>query len=518
MPNSYEPIIAPDFSCYTVSQDKDGRHVNKFAVASWNKVGAPIYGNMPAGTRFGACPPRFNPNHFADSRWSVFMHQDAKSGNLYAAFNDWTRDWCDYADSFMHQWSPAGASTWTVGQRGAGPVLPGEVHTHLRGVAGLAHDCVVAIDVDGGWNMQNLARTYVWDRDGLFVGGLMDAPDLNGIEKHWYQCGGEFCHSSVHTLPSGDVLFYGNWENEMRIYRIAGWDGWTRQSGPIRLAQPSAARTGQGLAASYYDDAAMTKLRFQGMDPKIDLTGSATKPTPPGVRWSGTIRPEYGPAYTGPWTVRRDKECFEGIAHESRDDNASMTFRFRGSSISVMGNNGPHFGFADISLDGKPQPRADCYSAQLKRNVTLFANAALPAGDHEVTVTVVGWYGKPRNKASSNSWVSLDKFVVDGKEIDDAGLAYTFSANADGKLHLWVNRNSLIQDDKANSARADVTGKTVKLLRKANPIQLNYTNGASGGGVTLFWSNPFEPKQRIPTRCLYPVTPGGYTMENVRKS
>ncbi len=75
---------------------------------------------------------------------------------------------------------------------------------------------------------------------GLYVGGVMDAPDLNGIEKHWYQLGGEHCHASAATLPDGDVLFFGNWENEMRVYRISGWNGWQRQSGRLQLTAPAA--------------------------------------------------------------------------------------------------------------------------------------------------------------------------------------------------------------------------------------------------------------------------------------
>jgi len=44
----------------------------------------------------------------------------------------------------------------------------------------------------------------------------------------------------------------------------------------------------------------------------------------------------------------------------------------------------------------------------------------------------------------------------------------------------------------------------------------NNSEGNAAGGVTFDWSSPFEPKQLIPTRSLYPVTPGGYFMENLR--
>lgn len=516
MPGSYEPYIAPDFTCFTVSQEKGVRRVHRFAVTGWNEAGAPVYGSLPGGVLHADCPPRFDPRHFADARWSVFLHQDATTGDLYAAFNDWTRDWCDYADSFMHRWSAKGDGMWTVGQRGVEPVLPGEVHRHLRGVAGIAHGCVVAIDVDGGWYMKHPAASYVWDRDGLYVGGLLDAPELRGMQKHWYQCGGEFCHAAVHTLPSGDVLFYGNWENEVRVYRVAGWSGWQRQSGTVRLERPRAAHIGQGLAVAHYDDAAMTKLRTASWDRQVDARWDSGRAMPAGVRWTGTVCPPYGPAYTGPWTSRTDKDCFEGTTSGSRDDNASVTFRFHGTSVKVVGNTGPNHGNADITLDGKPQPRVDCYSAEARRGVTLFAQEGLPDGDHEVTVIVVGWYGKPRNKASSDSWVVLDQFLADGRPCDDAGYPYTFSADADGRLELWVDRRPVIQDMRARASREDVSGSPVKLLRKPYALQLNYTKGSPGGGIRLFWSSPSETRCPVPTRCLGPVIPGGYTAEDFR--
>jgi hypothetical protein len=475
-------------------------------VTRWNDAGSPIYGTLPAGIVHAECPPRFDPAHFADSRWSVFLHQHPKTGQLYGAFNDWTRDWCDYADGFMHQWSPKGQARWTAGRKPSTTqlqtVLPGEVYQNLRGIAGIAHDCVIAIDVNGGWYLKHPAITYVWDQDGLYVGGLLDNPELDGIEKHWYQCSGEFCHASVHTLPSGEVLFYANWENEVRIYRISGWDGWTRQSGKIRLDQARPARTGQGLAVAQYDDAAMTKLRSFDLDRQIDVK----KPRAPALRWTGTLLPEYGPSYVGPWTKRGDKDNFEGGTHSSRDNDASVTFRFRGTSIDVVGFTGTNYGNADIFVDGKLEARKDCYSAKPERNVSLFAKSGLAPGDHEVTVKVLGWLARPRNKASSDAWVSVDKFVVDGKDFDDAGLPYTFTTSVDAKL--WIDRAAVLGEPRA-------TG-TVKLQRRQTAIQLDYVRADKDAGVTLSWSSPFEPRQPIPTRCLYPVTPGGYTMETLR--
>lgn len=168
------------------------------------------------------------------------------------------------------------------------------------------------------------------------------------------------------------------------------------------------------------------------------------------------------------------------------------------------------------ALDGRPQPQFDGYSSEVKRDATLFAKDNLSDGDHEVTVTVVGWHGKPRNKASSDSWVDVDKFVVSGLDCDDAGLAHTFAAQADGKVSLWLNRSEILTQFEPRSTREELTSKPIKFLRQQTPLQLNYTDATTTGGVQLHWSHPFQTKQSLPTSSLYPLTPGGYTMESLR--
>jgi hypothetical protein len=260
----------------------------------------------------------------------------------------------------------------------------------------------------------------------------------------------------------------------------------------------------------------MTKQREVAIDRQIDRTWSPTKLAPGGLRWTGTLLPTYGPAYVGPWSVRGDKECFDRSCQGSRDNNASISFRFRGTSIRVVGKTGPNYGFANIDLDGQPQPQFDGYSSEVKRDATLFAKDNLSDGDHEVTVTVVGWHGKPRNKASSDSWVDVDKFVVNGLDYDDAGLPHTFTAQADGKVTLWLNRSEILSQSEPRSIRQELTSKPIKILRQQIPLQLNYSNATANGGLLLQWSHPFQPKQPIATSSLYPLTPGGYTIENLR--
>jgi hypothetical protein len=78
---------------------------------------------------------------------------------------------------------------------------------------------------------------------------------------------------------------------------------------------------------------------------------------------------------------------------------------------------------------------------------------------------------------------------------------------ADGTVALLINRSPVLERKEARPAREEIAGKPVKLLRRQTPIEVTYTAGQEGGGITLEWSTPVQPRQPIQTRCLYPVTP-----------
>jgi hypothetical protein len=353
--------------------------------------------------------------------------------------------------------------------------------------------------------MRNLARTYVWDRSGLYVGGIMDNPDLDGIEKFWYQLSGEFCHSSTYTFPDGDVLFFGNWENEIRVYRISGWEGWEEDEGTIVVDEPPEDGSGQGLAARYFADPEMTEVVSVRVNETIDFGQGQPKEAPrhAAVRWRGTIVPEYGPRYTGPWISRRDRSASGGRLRGSRDGPARVQLRFKGRVIRVVGRTGPQSGYANFYLDGKTaEKHVDCYSERRQNGVTLFQRDGLAPGDHTVTAEVVGWRGR-RNPDSKNSWVYLDKFVVDDKiEVDAEGLQHRFAVRTDGDAKLWLHRRVRLE-------APDSKETVVQLQRRHVPIQVDFVSGDGPGGITLFWSTPFTKKRPVPTSALYPVAYGG---------
>ncbi len=486
----------------------------RFPVVSWNAAGAPVYGNLPEGEVWGACPPRFAPG--GDGRWGAFLFHDTVSGRLYAALNPVTHDWCTSIDTFVQQWDAKGKLTWAAGERGPAPLSisqrfmftePGLVYWGLRGLAGVAHGCLIAIDVNGGWFDDDVAHTYVWDADGLFVGGIMDHIDLKAAPQFMYRCGGEFCHSDVYTLPNGDVLFSGNWESDSRIYKVTGWNDWQRQSGAITVKEKSADDRGQGLTLETIDAAAPDIAR----DVRVQTPDAAAVKAGATVRWRGTVCPTFGPKYNGIWPSFPSPAAYHGGQRRAHTNGATCEFKFHGTSIAVVGAKSTDCGYVNVYLDGaKVLENFDCYDSAGAANVTYFSKSDLPAGDHTITVEAVGALHRPRNPKASDAWVYIDKFVVDGVDVDDDGFAYTFTTSAkSAATQLWLDKRCMTYDGSTEAGTREKTAPPMKLLRRAYPIQLDATTTSAAGSdasVTLSWSSAIEPKKPVPAANLFPVT------------
>ena len=511
-----QPVVDRDFNYFSFGWPNapEPFEVRKLGVEEWNAVGAPIYGVFEDNV-FTEVPLRFRPDRHQDTRWSAFLFSDTATGDLFGGFNSWTVSWGSSDDSFMHRWDAAGLSKWTVSEQGH---MPGYIHHNFRGIAGVAHDCVIAYDFDGGWNMSNLAVTYIWDRDGLYVGGIMDQPDLDGIADYWYQLSGELCHAAVHTLPNGDVLFFGNWENEIRVYRVTGWDGWKRQSGHILVDEARPSHQGQGLTARYFETPQATEPSTVRIDLSIDFDWGQAAPEASGimdpgtyvVSWRGTVLPEYGVAFDGPWGPKYQAGAYQERLYGTRA-HAAATLRFRGNSIRAVGSTGPNQGYLEVYLDGeKVAENIDTYSPEVQLGVTLFERSGLPLADHELKVVGAGWRAT-RNPATSDTYVYLDKFVVDDAiEIDGSGMEYTFVIETDNGVHLWMDHSLHVARHSAEGGTAGAPISTsIQCSQQHLPIQLDLTKVPEDAGkVRLLWSTPFSELTPVPQDALYPVERG----------
>ncbi len=520
-PNSlhaaFQPFIDADFNfCY--ADDSVTPHTLRILpVVSWNNQGAPVYA-APPGLNVGTMPLRYRNDLHNDVRFAGFLYRDAVSGELYGALNPGDAGWSKSFDSFMQKWSSDGKPRWNVGEQGS---YNGQIRNNLRSIAGTtkvatnlgSNRCVIATDYDGGWwHTPSLAQTYVWDEDGLFVGGVMDSIDT-ASPRFLYKCGGEFCHSAVFTDASNNVFFYGNWENCVRVYQVTGWTKWHRARGTFTITAPSPPSVGQGLTARYFDNADFTDLRTTRADGPIDFNWGTAKPDGTAltsaddysVRWSGTLVPTYGPRYPG-WdqSVMFTASAYGGAAHYTNATRLGMDFKFNGTSITILGLKGPGCGNAAFSVDGEKPQVEDCYSATTTWQVPLYKRIGLAPGDHTVTVLNMG-----RHQVSS---LYIDAFIVDDVTYDDDGLPYVLYADSDDGSQLnWIadpfllNSPLVLSDWYAKGAASEKATAPIQMMRQHNPIQLSYFKGKGGNGrISLSWSGPWTPKSPIPAEQMYP--------------
>ena len=216
---------------------------------------------FPQGVKVADLPPRIKS---LESRWGCFIAPDSKNGGVYLAINDSMTGWGQSKDSFVVALNKDGGLRWiTQGKTLGTPqvqMAPGEIGC-LRRIAGIAHDCVVVNDFwEGPWPLSS----YVWDRDGLWVGGLMDEIDRNAAPNWRYGAGAEALGTTMITDPkTGQVYLYWHGYNDIRVGRVIGWDGWVRESGKVTLDKAAPASTprltevppgtGKGLLLEFWD-------------------------------------------------------------------------------------------------------------------------------------------------------------------------------------------------------------------------------------------------------------------------
>jgi hypothetical protein len=171
------------------------------------------------------------------------------SGGWFAAINDQTDP---YGMGYMSaklgatrvvRWDKQGRLLWEVGRHSADlGARPGEARSFFR-IAGTVHGCVAVTDIECYYEVKNLV--HVWDRDGLWVGRLLENPDLAVAPAAAYTlCTENFGGSLIEItadmkipgLETGDVVFFGSGQNDTRVYRITGWDTMRRQSGTLTVS------------------------------------------------------------------------------------------------------------------------------------------------------------------------------------------------------------------------------------------------------------------------------------------
>jgi hypothetical protein len=145
------------------------------------------------------------------------------------------------------KWNAAGAREWTVGIHSDAQKPPPGEFSDIRGILGVARDCLVVLDA--------CAPATVWTNDGLYAGSFLDARAQDGLPDFAYQriMGNDNLWGQVVETSTGEVIWGAMGDQSTLFYRIEGWDNWERHSGKITLYKaPAASGKGTGLTAEYF--------------------------------------------------------------------------------------------------------------------------------------------------------------------------------------------------------------------------------------------------------------------------
>jgi DNA-binding beta-propeller fold protein YncE len=213
--------------------------------------GAPVYGGWADWKPLGDKPAGFNPLNITWPAGSGVV--PLKNGSLLGFFNSADNPFGKGIGSegiggnYVVKWDKAGKVVWTTGFHAPDfGAAPGEARFFWN-IAGTAHNCVVITDMQCYFTIKNLV--YVWDPDGLWVGRLFDHPDLKAAPEEAYTLatenfGGTLLEvtkkNAVPDLKPGDAVFYGCGQNVTSVYRITGWDTFTRTAGATALTAEQA--------------------------------------------------------------------------------------------------------------------------------------------------------------------------------------------------------------------------------------------------------------------------------------
>lgn len=332
-----KPLVTTDLSYWAVQQQGPSTFtVLRWPVKGWTAAGAPLYGAWPGGERLVDLPPRATKVSVA---WGSNLHRDDADGSLYVAVNDRMPKWGLCEDAFLLKYDAGGRLSWTVGRKGH---VPGTIDCFRRFV-GIAHGCPVLTNFSNEWGDEMATRTYVWDADGLWVGGLFDRPDCGRCVESMYSFGAEALSANLRVEPAtGDVLLVGCWLNEARVWRIRGWKDWVRTGGAITVDRPGAVPAspvrrgsrppaqGAGLTGEYFTGEGFDPARrhLVRVDPRLEFTwgrinAPATAPVPVAagakasysIRWRGFIEP----LESGPHAFRVGKPWVAKVTIDGKD-------------------------------------------------------------------------------------------------------------------------------------------------------------------------------------------------------
>ena len=221
--------------------------------------------------------------------------------------------------------------------------------------------------------------------------------------------------------------------------------------------------------------------------------------------------------YSGGWTQASNDFNWSGSgafnagelppgAKVTEKAGASVTFKFRGTSVSWSGYSGPDAGIALVSVDGGAPREVDTYSSEIKVQQVVFTSAELADTPHTLTIQATG----RKNAASSATKIFVDAFDVTtpGRrheqgdvrrakhfEDGDTTIAY-FGAWNHNDARVWTEESSATSNQQNATVTFTFTGTSVSWIgcekASAGGSAKIFLDGAFVKEVNLFKRNPIE--------------------------
>jgi GH43 family beta-xylosidase len=114
--------------------------------------------------------------------------------------------------------------------------------------------------------------------------------------------------------------------------------------------------------------------------------------------------------YTGEWQAYPNcgVTCFEGDDHGTSTKDATATFSFKGTRITLLSVRDAGNGIGAISVDNGPEKEIDFYMSARHGEQLIYVSPTLPYGDHTLKVRATG----KKNGASAGTSISIDRAEV----------------------------------------------------------------------------------------------------------
>ncbi|QHT65776.1 T9SS type A sorting domain-containing protein [Rhodocytophaga rosea] len=545
--------VMPDFT-YIYDRYSLGT-IAMLKVREWNGAGSPVYEDFPA--KDFAPWPAFMLKSNGQSNAYVASHYFATEGvgyPLYTAVGMGDKGWGAPEEVHLLKFNADGTLAWRAGRNTKTKnyydmnhtILPGEIWSAFKNTVGVVHECVVAADFNGGYNGRTdwTAFTYVWDKDGLWVGGLFDNPNTSVAPMTAYTQSSENGAGGLYEDPSnGTVYYYGGAENEVRIYKISGWDNWYRTNGTVvsgttpppttTLRTPeNPANTTNGLDYSYYEGTwsdipdfnSLTAFK-NGTVTSISLA-NRNRNDFYGFRFNGYISVPTDGEYTFYTTSDDGSRLYigntlvvdNGGSHGSIEKSGKIGLKAGKHSFSVTyfeddGGEALSVSYSASNINKQVIPASVLYRNSTTTTPTPSEGTGLSATYYD-NMDLTGSTMKRIDATVNFDWgnfaptssMGVDQFSVrwEGQIQALYSEPYTFHILSDDGVRLWVNGQQLINN--WNRSHSETNGNITLTAGQKYSIKIEYFEDGGGAISKLYWSSARQAKQIIPKNYLYPLS------------